>query len=568
MLVPLDLRMAHTRAATHRGPGGHLAHGPGHRPGRARSRRRGARRADHPRARRADRGCRRLVPGRLGGTARWLAAARAQRPVPDRVHLGHHQRAQGRDADPRQHAVHGRAVRSAAAAPAPAGRLAAAAVAPVRAGAGAHVRHDDRRRGHVRPLTQPPGHLRDPPGDARQHHHRDPPDHRAVLVGHHPGGRQEGQAGDLRTCPQRSPGISPTSRAGCCSAPSTSSWGASSGSSCPPVPTCRRSSSDHGRTWASSCSRATARPNADRPRPTPSSGIPSGSSGGTSRPSSCGWPRAAPRSRSRVPASAPATGRTPRRPPPHSRTAGTAPATSATSTQDGDLVLSGRTKNIIVLPNGLNVFPEDVEAALSDHGITQSVVLETAPGRIEAVVLPPGTQPIIAPGRGGQEARDAEQDAAVRADIDRIVKQVNSELGIHQRIDAWRLWPEPDFPRTHTLKVRRDADSGVGRVRYPAPGPRHPRGVAGPDLSDACANGYLTTRNGWPTEPTAKKALACRVRVTRPCPRVPRGHDGAAHLGHAELGIEREVGLAEARPEVARPAPRLLPSAAASVGKS
>ncbi len=124
---------------------------------------------------------------------------------------------------------------------------------------------------------------------------------------------------------------------------------------------------------------------------------------------------------------------------------------------NGDLVLSGRIKNIIVLPNGLNVFPEDVEAALHDHGISQSVVLETAPGRIEAVVLPPGTQPIIAPGRGGQEARDPEQEAAVRKDIEGIVKAVNGDLSIHQRIDAWRLWPEPDFPRTHTLKVRRDA---------------------------------------------------------------------------------------------------------------
>jgi len=125
--------------------------------------------------------------------------------------------------------------------------------------------------------------------------------------------------------------------------------------------------------------------------------------------------------------------------------------------EQGELVLSGRTKNIIVLPSGLNVFPEDVEAALHDHGISQSVVLETAPGRIEAVVLPPGTQPIIAPGRGGQEERDAEQDAAVRTDIDRIVKAVNTDLSIHQRIDAWRMWPEPDFPRTHTLKIRRDA---------------------------------------------------------------------------------------------------------------
>jgi long-chain acyl-CoA synthetase len=123
----------------------------------------------------------------------------------------------------------------------------------------------------------------------------------------------------------------------------------------------------------------------------------------------------------------------------------------------GRLVLSGRIKNIIVLPNGLNVYPEDVEAVLADHGIGQAVVLETAPGRIEAIVLPPGTQPMIAPGRGGQEERDEAQETEVRADIDRIVRAVNQELGMHQRIDDWRIWPEPDFPRTHTLKIRRDA---------------------------------------------------------------------------------------------------------------
>src|SRR4029079_2137621 len=139
--------------------------------------------------------------------------------------------------------------------------------------------------------------------------------------------------------------------------------------------------------------------------------------------------------------------------------------------EKGRLGPSRRIKNIIVLPNGLNVFPEDIEAALTDHGISQSVVLETAPGRIEAVVLPPGTQPIIAPGRGGQEERDAEQDAAVRKDIERIVKAVNGELSIHQRIDAWRLWPEPDFPRTHTLKIRRDAIREWVRGRAPLPGP-------------------------------------------------------------------------------------------------
>jgi long-chain acyl-CoA synthetase len=123
----------------------------------------------------------------------------------------------------------------------------------------------------------------------------------------------------------------------------------------------------------------------------------------------------------------------------------------------GRLILSGRIKNIIVLPNGLNVFPEDIEAILADHGLSQAVVLETAPGRIEAVVLPPGTMPIVAPGRGGQDERTPEEDARVRAAIDQIVRAANGELSSHQRIDAWRMWTEPDFPRTHTLKIRRDA---------------------------------------------------------------------------------------------------------------
>lgn len=123
----------------------------------------------------------------------------------------------------------------------------------------------------------------------------------------------------------------------------------------------------------------------------------------------------------------------------------------------GRLVLVGRKKNIIVLPNGLNVYPEDIENLLADRGLDQAVVLETAPGDIEAVVMPPGTTPVVAPGRGGQGDRSDEEETAARAHISDIVKAVNGELAPHQRLKGWRMWPEPDFPRTHMLKVRRDA---------------------------------------------------------------------------------------------------------------
>jgi long-chain acyl-CoA synthetase len=113
----------------------------------------------------------------------------------------------------------------------------------------------------------------------------------------------------------------------------------------------------------------------------------------------------------------------------------------------GRLILSGRIKDIIVLPNGFNVYPEDIENALRIAGIRDSVVLETRPGRIEAVIL--GAMP------GGAGAVGENAPADVRARIDIAVKAANASLGPNQRIASWRLWPEEDFPRTHTLKIKR-----------------------------------------------------------------------------------------------------------------
>ena len=122
----------------------------------------------------------------------------------------------------------------------------------------------------------------------------------------------------------------------------------------------------------------------------------------------------------------------------------------------GNLVLSGRTKNVIVLPNGLNVFPEDIENMLEQVGIAHAVVLETAPGRIEAVVLNPDAPPVISATSPAPKAPASDEEAkALRVRIDSLIKQANARLGQHQRIDAWRLWPDADFPRTHTLKIKR-----------------------------------------------------------------------------------------------------------------
>ncbi len=129
----------------------------------------------------------------------------------------------------------------------------------------------------------------------------------------------------------------------------------------------------------------------------------------------------------------------------------------------GRLILSGRSKDIIVLPNGFNVYPEDIENALRVAGLRDSVVVETRPGRIEAIVLASAAAatagaapaPTGAATSAGSGTGDASDVTVMRARIDATVKAANAALGPNQRIHGWRLWPDEDFPRTHTLKIKR-----------------------------------------------------------------------------------------------------------------
>ncbi len=105
--------------------------------------------------------------------------------------------------------------------------------------------------------------------------------------------------------------------------------------------------------------------------------------------------------------------------------------------EKGNLYLKGRKKNLIVLANGLNVYPEDIEN-----------VLLTNPSIKDAVVF------------GLMEKDDGptvhgvllmnEPDQAKSA-----VQQANKQLASQQQIRGFTVWPDQDFPRTHTLKVKR-----------------------------------------------------------------------------------------------------------------
>ena len=103
----------------------------------------------------------------------------------------------------------------------------------------------------------------------------------------------------------------------------------------------------------------------------------------------------------------------------------------------GELRFLGRKSEVIVTAAGVNLHPEDLEAAIEQEpGVAACVVLgtETAAGTEPCAVL----------------AMRASEDKAAAA-----IENANARLAEFQRIRRWLLWPEPDMPRTPTGKVRR-----------------------------------------------------------------------------------------------------------------
>jgi long-chain acyl-CoA synthetase len=105
----------------------------------------------------------------------------------------------------------------------------------------------------------------------------------------------------------------------------------------------------------------------------------------------------------------------------------------------GRLFIKGRKKEMIVTPEGLNVFPEDIERVLNEiGGVRESAVVGVAEGaqeRVHAVV-------VLEPG----------------VDVDGVIRAANATLQEHQRIRTASVWPGGELPRTEgTRKLKRRA---------------------------------------------------------------------------------------------------------------
>jgi long-chain acyl-CoA synthetase len=120
----------------------------------------------------------------------------------------------------------------------------------------------------------------------------------------------------------------------------------------------------------------------------------------------------------------------------------------------GNIRLAGRAKDLIVLPSGMNVWPQDVEDVLRQNPAVQDAAVVAVPttsggATLHAYLIPAGA-------------------AAGDADLSVLVAHANGVLAQHQRLATASWWPEAGFPRTSTLKVRRNLlplPENVGAVR-------------------------------------------------------------------------------------------------------
>lgn len=101
--------------------------------------------------------------------------------------------------------------------------------------------------------------------------------------------------------------------------------------------------------------------------------------------------------------------------------------------EQGNLYFRGRRKNVIVGPEGLNIFPEDLEAALRRQPEIRDCL-------------------VFGLDRGGNTEPCAALILRDDADEEAAIRRANMSLAEYQRIRRWFIWPEKDFPRGTTQK--------------------------------------------------------------------------------------------------------------------
>ena len=202
----------------------------------------------------------------------------------------------------------------------------------------------------------------------------------------------------------------------------------------------------------------------------------------------------------------------------------------------GNLFITGREKDVIVLSNGKNVYPEEIESYyLKSPNIKEIGVmaLESEPGnpasdRLYAVVVPDFDSL--------KERRIVNAKEVIRFDIEGISAKIPST----KRIGSYEIWQDP-LPRTTTRKLKRFEMEKRVRANQ----------QKGQSVSEGASTPALSAEDvQWLERPEVQQALKVIRESSKTAPEVIRPSDnleldlGLDSMQRIELlvGVEKELG--------------------------
>ena len=204
----------------------------------------------------------------------------------------------------------------------------------------------------------------------------------------------------------------------------------------------------------------------------------------------------------------------------------------------GNLFITGRRKELIVLANGKNIYPEEIEA----HYLTSPFIkeicvmgLEAKPGdpnseRLYAVVVP--NFDVL------KERKVVNTKEVLRFDIEGLSQQLAST----KRIGNYEIWQE-DLPRTTTRKLKRFEIEKRVRTNLA-------RGTSGAEAEAPAERPMTPEDEAWLEKPEVQKALSVIRENSRNAPEKIRPTDnleldlGFDSMQRVELlvAVEKELG--------------------------
>ena len=109
---------------------------------------------------------------------------------------------------------------------------------------------------------------------------------------------------------------------------------------------------------------------------------------------------------------------------------------------DGFLYITGRKKNLIILSNGENISPEELENAISKHDLVKEVLVRENGQNIEAEIFPDA------------EYAEAHGITDINKSLQDIIDDFNKDMPLYKRITSLKI-RDVEFEKNTTKKIKR-----------------------------------------------------------------------------------------------------------------